>query len=102
MRTEACHFPCTRSLQERLLGPSVRAHEGNTRTANPRLPVEQALPDVLHAQGLASRGELVVLLQPPDDDRALGLGQETRVVWEVLHDPKRDRAGKDSRKSFDD
>ena len=74
------------------------ALDGSTETrltADPGLPVLEALPDVLELEALARRAELVVLLQAADDDGALLLGQELGRVGEVLDDKEGKRSRND-------
>ena len=74
----------------------------STLTAQPRLPVQQTLEDILPPEVLPRGAELLVGLQAPDDDRALRLGEELGRVWEVLDDPEGDEPGDDGGEALDD
>ena len=51
---------------------------------------------------LACSTELVVLLQPADDERALLLSEELGGIREVLDDPEGSEAGKHGNETFED
>lgn len=71
-------------------------------TADPCLPIENALPEKLELELLSGGTKLVVLLQPADDKRTLLLSQELGCVWEVLDDKEGCRAGYYGRETFED
>lgn len=77
-------------------------HKVRILTADPGLPVQKTLPDVLELQILAGRTELVILLQTANNDGALLLGQELGRVGEVLDNPERRSARDDGEEAFED
>lgn len=69
-------------------------------TSIPSLPVGEALVDILPAQRLAGRRELIVSLETLNDECALVLVQKLGIIWEVLDEIERCCSGKDSQESF--
>lgn len=71
-------------------------------TADPCLPVEEALLDVLELEFLTTGAELVVLLQPTDNESTFFLCQKLCGVWEVLDDEERRGSGEYCHETFED